>query len=372
MKQVNGHQVIQLFEQFSPKKYAMDGDKIGLQIGRLNKRIDRVMVALDVLESVVDEAIEQNVQLIIAHHPLIFRPLQQILTDTGQGRVIEKLIKHDIAVYAAHTNLDIADGGVNDMLANALQLTDVKVLVPTEGESLNKLIVFVPKENAADVREALGNCGAGAIGNYSHCTFSVAGTGRFLPGDDTNPHIGVQGRLEAVQEVRIETIYPASIEKAVLSAMFKAHPYEEVAYDIYPLANKGTERGLGRIGYLKEAMSLKKFASHVKETLHVDGVRVVGDLNSEIKKVAVLGGDGNKYFSHAKFAGADVYVTGDMYYHTAHDATMLGLNIVDPGHHIEQIMKQGVTEVLTKLCSEKGFDVEIIPSKIKTEPFQFL
>lgn len=372
MKQVNGHQIIQLFEQLSPKKYAMNGDKVGLQIGHLNKRVDRVMIALDVLESVVDEAIEQKVQLIIAHHPLIFRPLHHILTDTSQGRIVEKLIKHDIAVYAAHTNLDITDGGVNDMLAHALQLTEVKVLVPMEEEKLNKLVVYVPEENAADVREALGKCGAGAIGNYSHCTFSVDGTGRFLPGDEANPHIGVQGRLEAVQEVRIETIYPASMEKAVLAAMLKAHPYEEVAYDIYPLANKGIERGLGRIGYLKETMSLKEFAAHVKETLQVDGVRVVGDLNTQINKVAVLGGDGNKYVSHAKFAGADVYVTGDMYYHTAHDAMMFGLPIVDPGHHIEQIMKQGVSEQLSKLCAENGFAVQFIPSKVKTDPFQFL
>lgn len=372
MKKINGQELIQLFEQFSPKKLALDGDKIGLQIGRLNKPVARVMVALDVLESVVDEAIAKDVDLIIAHHPLIFQPLQHVLTDTSQGRTIEKLLKNDIAVYTAHTNLDVTDGGVNDMLAAALQLTDLDLLVPTETEKLRKLVVFVPKAQAAEVREALGRSGAGAIGNYSHCSYASEGTGRFLPGEDTNPHTGRPGALQVVEEVKIETIYPESIEKKVLAAMLKAHPYEEVAYDLYPLANDGIVRGIGKIGYLKTDMTLADFAEHVKKVFQVDGVRVVGDLTKQVKKVAVLGGDGNKYFPQAKFAGADVYVTGDMYYHTAHDAQALGLSIVDPGHHIEQIMKQGVTTVLNEMCAGKNYEVEIFPSEINTDPFQFI
>lgn len=370
MKKVNGHEVIQLFEQFSPKKYAMDGDKIGLQIGRLNQQVERVMIALDVLEEVVDEAIEKNVQLIIAHHPLIYRPLQKITFDSSYGKIIEKLIKNDIAVYTAHTNLDVAKGGVNDMLANALGLKNIDLLVPTYENVLKKLVVFVPEQNAAEVRQALGKAGAGAIGNYSNCSFSLLGTGTFLPGENTNPHIGVRGQLETVQEERIETIYPEHLEKRVLAALLKAHPYEEVAYDIYHLENKGEQLGLGRIGSLESELSLKEFCEHVKTAFAVSKVRVVGNLAAKVKKVAVLGGDGNKYYSHAKFKGADVYVTGDMYYHTAHDALMDGLNIVDPGHNVEKVMKQGVTEVLLKLCKEKGYDVTIFPSEIDTDPFQ--
>ena len=371
MKKANGHEIIQLFEQFSPKGLAMEGDKIGLQIGGLNKKIERVMIALDVLEEVIDEAIERDVQLIIAHHPPIFRALKNVLTDTIQGRMIEKLIKHDIAVYAAHTNLDVDRGGVNDLLAEALGLESPEVLVPTFETKLKKLVVFTPATHAEEIRMVLGKSGAGFIGNYSHCSFSANGTGRFLPGENTDPFIGQQGQLEQVDEVRIETIVPEHLVRRTVTAMIKAHPYEEVAYDVYPVENKGEVLGLGRIGAVKE-MSLGEFAEKVKEVLDVDKVRVVGNLSSRIKKVAVLGGDGNKYFKHAKFKGADVYITGDIYYHTAHDAMMEGLNMIDPGHNVEKVMKKGLTATLTKLCKESGYDVEIFPSEVNTDPFQFV
>jgi dinuclear metal center YbgI/SA1388 family protein len=371
MKKANGYEIIQLFEQFSPKGLAMEGDKIGLQIGRLNKKVERVMIALDVLENVIDEAIEKDVQLIIAHHPFIYRPLQKITTETSQGRMVEKLLKHDIAVYAAHTNLDIAKGGVNDLLAEALGLENPEVLVPTHETTLKKIVVFVPTENADEMRQVLGKAGAGFIGNYSHCSFSTQGTGKFLPGDLTHPFIGQPGKLEAVEEIRIETIVPETLLKKVVTAMLKAHPYEEVAYDIYPVENKGEILGLGRIGTISE-MTLGEFAEKVKTALEVEKVRVIGDIHSRIKKVAVLGGDGNKYFTHAKFKGADVYVTGDIYYHTAHDAMMEGLNMVDPGHNVEKVMKKGLAAVLGKLCDEAGYNVEIFPSELNTDPFQFL
>jgi dinuclear metal center YbgI/SA1388 family protein len=371
VKKVNGHGVIQLFEQFSPKAFAMEGDKVGLQIGALNQPVENVLVALDVTEEVVEEAIAKNAQLIIAHHPPIFRPLKKIATDTPAGRMIAKLIKHDIAVYAAHTNLDVAKGGVNDLLAAALGLNNPQVLVPTYEDQLKKLVVFVPEEDAESLRNALGNTGAGAIGNYSHCTFSGAGEGRFLPGENTDPHIGEQGKLEAVNEVRVETVFPQSIEKKVIQAMIKAHPYEEVAYDVYRLENTGEQLGLGRIGAVKET-TLSEYANVVKKALGVDKVRVVGDLNAKVKKVAVLGGDGNKYYSQAKFRGADVYITGDIYYHTAHDALMAGLNMIDPGHNVEKIMKIGVATVMEGLCKEKGYDVSFIPSEIGTDPFTFI
>jgi dinuclear metal center YbgI/SA1388 family protein len=371
MKKANGHEIIQLFEQFSPKGLAMEGDKIGLQIGGLNKKIERVMIALDVLEEVIDEAIERDVQLIIAHHPPIFRALKNVLTDTIQGRMIEKLLKHDIAVYAAHTNLDVAKGGVNDLLAEALGLESPEVLVPTFETKLKKLVVFTPATHAEEIRKVLGKSGAGFIGNYSHCSFSANGTGRFLPEENSDPFIGQQGQLEQVDEVRIETIVPEHLVRRIVTAMIKAHPYEEVAYDVYPVENKGEVLGLGRIGAVKE-MSLGEFAKKVKEVLDVDKVRVVGNLSSPIKKVAVLGGDGNKYFKHAKFKGADVYITGDIYYHTAHDAMMEGLNMIDPGHNVEKVMKKGLTATLTKMCKESGYDVEIFPSEVNTDPFKFV
>jgi dinuclear metal center YbgI/SA1388 family protein len=372
MKSVNGHEIISLFETLAPKELAEEGDKIGLQIGRLNQKIEKVMVTLDVLEEVVDEAVEKGVKLIIAHHPPLFRSLKAIRTDTVQGRMIEKLIKNDIAVYAAHTNLDVAKGGVNDLLAEALELRDTKVLLPTYQEKLKKLAVFVPEEDEEKVRKALGEAGAGHIGNYSHCSFSHKGTGRFLPGEGSEPHIGEKGNLEKVHEVKIETIYPAKAEKKVLQAMLKSHPYEEVAYDIVPLDNKGETLGLGRVGKLDSEMSLEDFASFLKAKLEVENVRVTGNLAHTVKKVAVLGGDGNKFIHSAKFSGADVFVTGDLYYHTAHDAMMLGLNVLDAGHHIEKVMKAGVARWMSDKSKEKGLDVEYLISETKTDPFIFL
>lgn len=368
----NGHEIIQVFEGFSPKSLALEGDKIGLQIGSLNKKVKNIMVALDVLEEVIDEAIEKEVDLIIAHHPPIFRPLKNIITDHPAGKIVEKCLKHDISIYAAHTNLDVASGGVNDLLAATLQLTNTETLVPTTEISLKKLVVFVHEEAAMQVREALGAAGAGFIGNYSHCTFNSNGIGTFLPNESANPFIGNVGKLEQVNEIRIETIFPATLQKKVISAMLKAHPYEEVAYDIYPLENQGETLGLGKIGTLKEEMLLKDFAQFVKEKLDVKGVRVVGNLQDRVKKVAVLGGDGNKYIHQAKMKGADVYVTGDMYYHVAHDAMMMGLNIVDPGHNVEKVMKKGVTEILKVEFERNHFDVHIFPSKINTDPFTFI
>lgn len=371
-KQVNGHEIIQMFESFYPKKFAIDGDPIGLQTGRLNRRVSKVMVALDVLDQVVDEAIEEGAELIIAHHPLMYRPLKKLDLDQPEGQLLEKLIKHDITVYAAHTNLDVAKGGVNDLLAEALGLEGTEVLVPTYEEELRKLIVFVPEEHAESMRDALGNAGAGSIGDYSHCSFSAAGTGRFLPGEGADPFIGKKGKPEEVKEIRLETIYPAHLEKNILTEMLRAHPYEEPAYDLYPLKVKGETLGLGRIGVLPRDMSLGEFAEHVKEVLSVKGLRFVGNPDTRIRKVAVLGGDGNKYFRHAKRKGADVYVTGDFYYHTAHDAISAGLNIVDPGHHVEKVMKKGVAEQLAKQAEKLGYDVNFMPSNANTDPFTFV
>ncbi|MBB5324739.1 dinuclear metal center YbgI/SA1388 family protein [Anoxybacillus tepidamans] len=368
----NGYEIIQLFERFAPKHLAMEGDPIGLQIGTLNKPIHTVMIALDVLEEVVDEAIEKNVDLIIAHHPPLYRPLKQIVTDQAQGRIVEKCMKHDITVYAAHTNLDIAQGGVNDWLAEALGLQEVDVLVPTYEEALKKLVVYVPETHAAAVREAIGSAGAGHIGNYSHCTFNSRGIGTFLPQEGANPFIGEKGTLEQVEEVRIETIFPASLQKKVVTAMLKAHPYEEVAYDIYPLENKGRVWGLGRVGWLQEEMTLAKFAEHVKKSLDVPAVRVVGNLHDKVKKVAVVGGDGNKYIWQAKMSGADVYVTGDVYYHVAHDAMALRLNIVDPGHNVEKVMKHGVARYFEQEFAKQKWSTTVYVSQMHTDPFAFL
>ncbi|MFC0522582.1 Nif3-like dinuclear metal center hexameric protein [Pontibacillus salicampi] len=367
-----GKEIIDIFETFSPKHLAMDKDPIGLHVGTLHKKVHKVMVTLDVLENVVDEAIENEVDLIIAHHPLLFKPLQQINPDTEKGRIVQKLIKHDITVYAAHTNLDVAEGGVNDAMCEALGLDPKDILVETGQETLYKIAVYVPATHEEKVREALGNAGAGHIGNYSHCTFQTPGTGAFKPLEGSNPHLGDQGELEKVEEVRMETIVPEHVLSTVLRSMKEAHPYEEVAYDVYTLQNEGAKRGIGRVADLEKPMLLKDFAEHVKQAFDVPALRVVGDMEQKVKKIAVLGGDGNKFIHQAERSGADVFITGDVYFHVAHDALGMGLNIIDPGHHVEKVMKKAVQEYLIQECKEKQMETEVIVSTANTEPFQFL
>ncbi|GAE24726.1 hypothetical protein JCM9140_677 [Halalkalibacter wakoensis JCM 9140] len=369
---INGQALIQQFESWSPKSLAVEGDKNGLMVGTLNKEIKKVMIALDVLENVMNEAIDKEVDLIVAHHPLLFRPLKKIDLDTAHGRIVAKAIKHDITIYAAHTNLDIAKGGVNDMMAEALGLTETEVLSPTMTTALKKIVIFVPETHVENVRNAIGNAGGGHIGNYSHCTFNSKGQGTFRPEEGTNPFIGEQGTLEFVDEVKIETIVPASLQNKVIKAMLKAHPYEEPAFDLYPLDNQGEVLGLGRIGKLPSGMTLGAFAEHVKQAFDVQGARVVGDLTANVQKVAVLGGDGNKYMKDAIFKGADVFVTGDVYYHVAHDAMMDGLNIVDPGHNVEKIMKNGVKTFFDEFLQKSKYRTEVIVSEPNTDPFQFV
>lgn len=372
MKPLNGQTLIQAFEASVPKKLAVKDDRIGLQIGTLNKQVKRVMITLDVLENVVDEAIEKHIDLIIAHHPVIYRPLKTMRTDQGQSKIVAKCILHNIAVYVAHTNLDIAEGGLNDWLADALELDNRQILSKTYSEPLYKLVVYVPKNHADQVREAMGKAGAGHIGNYSHCSFNTEGTGTFLPEEDSRPFIGQIGQLERVEEVKIETVVTETRLNKVVQEMVKAHPYEEVAYDAFQLKNEGKSYGLGRIGRLKTPQTLKELALKLKSEFNLDGCRVVGDLNQEVKKVAVLGGDGNGYLHDAVFCGADVYITGDIYYHTAHDAILEGLSIIDVGHHAEKIMKQGVKNLLDPFIKDSGYEAEILLSEANTNPFKFL
>ncbi|MFC6039861.1 Nif3-like dinuclear metal center hexameric protein [Paenisporosarcina macmurdoensis] len=370
MKTANGHEIIQLFESWSPKTFALEGDPIGLQIGQLNRQVQHVLVTLDVTLEVVQEAIDQNCQLILAHHPPIYRPLKNLRTDTPTGKIVELCMKHDIAVYAAHTNLDVAPGGVNDLLAEALELQKISMLDETYSESMMKLAVFVPHSHAQILREQLALVGAGKIGNYDSCSFSSLGTGRFQPLDGSNPVIGKINYLEEVQEEKIEVVFVSTKKSKILKAMYEYHPYEEVAFDLWTLESKTSQQGIGRIGMLEQPMALDDFASKLKEQLHVPFVRIVGDASKIIRRVAVLGGDGNKYIQTAKRAGADVLVTGDLYFHVAQEAQTLGLSVVDPGHHVESIMKSGVSVKMNKMCQENKYNCRFIPSSISTEPFR--
>ncbi len=371
----NGQTVIQWMEQWAPKSLAYPDDKIGLQLGTLNKEVKRVLVALDVTEAVVDEAIALGVDVIIAHHAIIFRPLTHLRTDLPAGKLYEKCIKHDIAVYIAHTNLDITEGGVNHLLADALGLVDCVPLDETYSEQLYKLSVFIPHPDSERVRAAMFRAGAGfinGVSNYSHCSFNIAGNGTFLPLDGAKPHIGEVGQLESVEELRVEVVVGERELKAVIRAMKDAHPYEEVAYDVVGLHNKGAKMGIGRVGRVLQAETLGQCCERVKQAFSLDYVRVVGDLQSRVRKVAVLGGSGARFVGKAKFAGADVIVTGDIDHHTAHDALASGMCIIDAGHHIESILKAAVAARLQTSVSEQGYETEIIASALSTNPFRLV
>ena len=371
----NGQTVIQLMEKLAPKRLAMHDDKIGLQLGTLQKTVKKVLIALDVTAEVVAEAIHQQVDVIIAHHAIIFRPLTHLRTDTPAGKLYETLIKHDISVYIAHTNLDIVEGGVNDLLADGLQLEQTRPLEWIHHDSLYKLSVFVPHEHVTEVRHAMFHGGAGYIeglSKYSHCSFNLAGKGTFLPLDGAQPAIGTVGKLEEVEELRIECVVSESSRRQIVQAMMKAHPYEEVAYDLVKLENEGPGYGLGRIGTLNESESLHVFCERVKGAFQLPAVRVSGPLDKPIRKVAVLGGSGGRFARQAKFQGADVFVTGDIDHHTAIDAIAEGLAIVDAGHHIEQILKPAFASRLQMQLELAGYKTQVIASEVNTEPFQFV
>ncbi|MFC2948374.1 Nif3-like dinuclear metal center hexameric protein [Virgibacillus sediminis] len=360
--------IFELIEKWTPKQLAYDWDNVGLQVGSPHKEVKKIMVTLDVLESVVDEAIEKGADLIIAHHPLLFKELKEIDTSTPKGRVVKKLIQHDISVYAAHTNLDAAHGGINDLLCEALSVHPDEVLVETGRQRYLKMAVYVPESHADDIRNAFHKAGAGHIGNYSHCTFQTHGVGTFKPLEGTNPYIGKHNELEFAKEMKIETIMPEEKTDQVIDAVIDAHPYEEPAYDIFPLENPGEAIGIGRVGNLASEMSLRELCAKVKDAFGLEGLRVTGDLNRKVKKAAVLGGSGEKYIHAAKQKGADVYITGDMTFHMAQDAMEMGLSVIDPGHHIEQIMKGAVKNYL----DDELANIDVFISEKETEPFQFL
>lgn len=366
-------QVTAALEEMAPVTLAESWDKVGLQVGDLNRPVRKVLLSLDSNdEGVIDEAIRIGADLIIAHHAMIFKPVQTIRTDTPYGRKLGKLLSHNIGVYVAHTNLDIAEGGINDILAGRLHLEQVEILSRVHNTRLKKLVVFVPETHHEQVMQAIGDAGAGWIGHYSHCTFNTPGIGTFVPEAGTNPYIGEQGRLERVQEIRLETVVPERLQEKVIAAMLQAHPYEEVAYDLYPLEIMGQALGVGRVGNLVQEMTLGQFAEFVKQQFGVEHARVVGPLDRPVRRVAVLGGSGEEYYPEALKKGADVYVTGDIRYHYAQDALAEGLCLVDPGHNTEKVCLPSLGAYLEAKMRECGYDTEIVVSETNTEPFTFV
>ncbi|MEG6585844.1 Nif3-like dinuclear metal center hexameric protein [Dendrosporobacter sp. 1207_IL3150] len=365
--------IMDAIDKLAPRYLAEDWDNVGLLIGSPAQVVDNILVSLDITEDVIEKAVEKGVNLIISHHPLIFKPLAHLRTDNPQGRIIARLLKNDIAVFAAHTNLDTAAGGVNDILAQRLSLQGIEMLTSSFSERLVKLAVFVPKDYIEEVRNAITEAGAGYIGNYSHCTFYTEGIGTFLPLEGTSPFIGEKGKLEFVQELRLETVFPERISKRIIKAMLRSHPYEEVAYDVYPLHNAGKELGLGRIGKLVSTKTLEELTLEVKKILNIEWVRVVGDPGKTVNKVAVCGGSGAGLIKRAAFMGADVLITGDVKYHEAQEALSLGVSLIDAGHFATEIpVVDSIVEHLEKSASAGKWDIRIFADSFSKDIFTFV
>ncbi|SFQ41881.1 Nif3-like dinuclear metal center hexameric protein [Caldicoprobacter faecalis] len=345
-------QVVKVMEEIAPPYLAEEWDNVGLLVGGMQDSVQKVMVCLDVTEAIVHEAIQKGSDMIISHHPVIFERLKSLRSDTGRERLLHLLVRNNIAVYCAHTNLDKAAGGVDDVLAARLGLQDVEPLSFDQRDKLYKVVVFIPKRHEDAVMEAMARAGAGWIGNYSHCTFQINGTGTFMPLEGTNPYIGQQGRLERVDEVRLETVVLSSQLEDVIDAMLKVHPYEEVAYDIYPLANRVKKHGLGRIGRLPHRMSFDEFIEKVCKDLGVSSLQVAGWIDGEVQVVATCAGSGASLINKAHSSGAQVFLTGELKYHDAQAAAELGMAAIAAGHYATEVFI--VEELVCRL--QKAFD----------------
>ncbi|MGX7196140.1 Nif3-like dinuclear metal center hexameric protein [Enterococcus olivae] len=370
---ISAKSLIRRFEEYCPLWLAEEGDPVGLHIGTLNREIQRVMMTLDVRPEVVEEAIAKKVDLIIAKHPPIFRPIARLTEDDLQTKMYIDLLRNNISVYAAHTNMDIIEDGLNDWFCEMLDVEVDSYLKKTHTVHYKKLVVYVPVEHSAEMRQALGDAGAGEQGNYHHTSYSLIGTGRFTPNEEASPAIGSANKAEQVQEARIEVLFAETIQDQLLAAMFEVHPYEEPAFDILPLDNPPQIYGIGRVGNLVNPMPIEQFAQKVKETFRIDGLRLIEATEPKkmIQRVAICGGSGGNFYPDALRANADVYITGDVYYHTAHDMQTNGLTVIDPGHNIEIVCIPKFVEKMEQWKLEEGWDLEIIPSETNTNPFQY-
>lgn len=339
--------VTRCLELVAPRAYQESYDNSGLLTGHPDQEVTAILVALDCTEAVVEEAIKRKCNLIIAHHPIIFRGLKKLTGSNYVERTILKAIKNDIAIYAIHTNLDNVHTGVNRKMAEKIGLKNLSILSP-KNTTLSKLVTFIPKVNTDEVLAALYRVGAGQIGNYKNCSFSVHGTGTFMPTEKANPHIGKALQQEYVDEVRAEVIFPTHLETKLVQALKKAHPYEEAAYYLTSLTNENQEVGSGMLGELENPLSASEFLSHLKNRMELSVIRHTELLNNPVKKVALCGGAGSFLLPAAIRAGAQIFVTSDFKYHEFFD-TDNQIVIADIGHYESEVFTK---ELLTDILKE--------------------
>lgn len=359
--------IIKAIEAFAPPVYQEGYDNSGLQVGDADAEATGALLTLDVTEAVLDEAIRRNCNMVIAHHPVIFGGLKRLTGRTYVERVVLKAIKHDIAIYACHTNLDNVQQGVNAKICEKLGLQSTSILAPMEGV-LYKLFTYAPKDDAEQVRRAMFAAGAGAIGKYHECSFNTEGTGTFRPSAGTNPTIGTPGGgRESVAEEKIEVLIGKHNKAQVIAALMDAHPYEEVAYEVIAIENNNQDLGAGMVGYLTEPMDETAFLAHVKEAMKADCIRHTQLKDMQVRKVAVCGGSGSFLLGNAIAADADVFITGDFKYHQFFDAEGK-IVIADIGHYESE---QFTVEIFKDILNKKFPNFATLLSNLSTNPINY-
>ena len=359
--------IFPILEEMAPLAYAEDFDNVGLLVGNPKNEATGILVCHDALESVIDEAITKNCNLVVCFHPILFSGLKKITGATYVERAIIKAIKNDIAIYAVHTALDNHPDGVNKIFCDALGLKNTKILIPKENY-IRKLVTYTIPENADEVRNALFNAGAGSIGNYDNCSFNSKGIGTYMGNEHSNPEIGERFEFVQGDEIKIEVTFEKHLESNILKALFQSHTYEEVAYEIYDLKNQHQYIGLGMIGELETPMTEKEFLVWVKDTMQAGGIRHSQLLQKPIQKVAVLGGAGSFAIKNAIQAGADAFLTADLKYHQFYEAENQ-LLLADIGHfESERYTKNYIVDFLRK----KILNFAIIFSEENTNPVKYL
>lgn len=360
-------EIISFLEELAPPSLQESYDNSGLLVGEAQTEITGILVSLDCTEDVIDDAITQGCNLIVSHHPIVFSGLKRFTGKNYIERTVIKAIKNDVLLYAIHTNLDNVQHGVNKKFADKLGLINTKILSPKR-QLLKKLTTFAPVENAEQIRTAMCNAGAGEIGNYDQCSFNSNGTGTFRAGEGTNPHLGKIGKTHRQEEVKIEVIVPDYKLNRVLNALRNAHPYEEVAYDIYSLQNDWEEVGAGMVGDLPEGMDALEFLKSLKTTMKTDCVRYTLPHKANVKRIAICGGSGGFLLENAISNEADVFITGDFKYHQFFDAENK-IIIADIGHFESE---QFTIELLAEKIEQKFPTFAPRLTRVKTNPVNYL
>jgi dinuclear metal center YbgI/SA1388 family protein len=357
--------IVDYLEQFAPLSLAAEWDNVGLLLGDRAAEVRRLMTCLTVTPESATEAVASGVQLIVTHHPVLFRAVKRLTTANSEGQMLLELIRAGVAVYSPHTAFDNTHGGINDMLAGRLELKEVAPLQRRAAPAQCKVVVFVPDNDLGRVSDAMFAAGAGQIGQYRECSFRLAGTGTFFGSDASNPTVGQKGRREEVSEWRLEAVCPEERVEEVIAAVRRSHSYEEPAFDVYPLRSLRSMQGEGRVGSLTQPTSLADVARLVKERLPAAMVQYVGDGKKMMQRVAIVCGAGGEMLKDVFASRADVFLTGEMRFHDYLAAQARGLALVLPGHYATE--RCGVEELAERL-GQAFVDVETWPSRRERDP----